>query len=216
MIAGAADQVVQAGALPAEDENAVAGEVELVVIGCATLVETDNPEILALELFKGADEIDDAGNAEMLGCAGTGFDGNGAEGCGTALGKNDAVDACSVGYAEKCAQSLRVFHAVQREQEPGCAGSGGGVGRKQVFNGKRLLPVNVCYDTLMGNVLGGQGELLARLLADTNAMLAAERNELFETGIVAFSGDEDVVKAAASGLESFFHRMQAVENFHEG
>jgi hypothetical protein len=47
-------------------------------------------------------------------------------------------------------------------------------------------------------------------------VLAAERNELFEAGIVAFSGDEDVVKAATPGLESFFHRMQPVENFHEG
>jgi hypothetical protein len=25
-----------------------------------------------------------------------------------------------------------------------------------------------------------------------------------------------VVKPATSGLESFFHRMQAVKNFHEG
>jgi hypothetical protein len=25
-----------------------------------------------------------------------------------------------------------------------------------------------------------------------------------------------VVKAATSGLQSFFHRMQSVENFHEG
>jgi hypothetical protein len=47
-------------------------------------------------------------------------------------------------------------------------------------------------------------------------VLAAERNELLEAGIVAFGGDKDVVKAATPGLESFFHRMQAVENFHEG
>ena len=45
MVAGAADEVVQARALAAEDENAVAGQVELVVVGCAALVETDDPEI---------------------------------------------------------------------------------------------------------------------------------------------------------------------------
>jgi len=33
---------------------------------------------------------------------------------------------------------------------------------------------------------------------------------------VALGGDQDVVKAATSGLQSFFHRMQSVENFHEG
>jgi hypothetical protein len=35
-----------------------------------------------------------------------------------------------------------------------------------------------------------------------------------KTFVVALARDEDVVKAAAAGLESFRHRMQAVENFH--
>jgi hypothetical protein len=157
MIAGAANEIVQPCALAAENENAVAGEVELVVVGCAALVETDDPEILALEFFKGANEIDHAGNAEVLGCAGTGFDGDGAEGRGAALGKYDAVDACSVGYPEERAEVLRVFHAVKCEQEPGCTGGGRGIGRKQVLNGKRLLPVNVRDNSLVGDVLSGQG-----------------------------------------------------------
>jgi hypothetical protein len=156
MIAGAANEIVQACALAAKDENAVAGEVELVVIGGAALVETDDPEILALELFQGADKIDDAGDAQMFGGSGAGLHGDGAEGRSTALGKNNAVDACSVGYAEKRAQILWVFHAVQSEQEPGCAGGGGGVGRKQVLNRERLLPMNVCDNSLMRNILGGE------------------------------------------------------------
>ncbi len=49
MVAGAADEVVKACAFPAKDEDAVAGEVETVVVGrSAALVQTDNPEILAL------------------------------------------------------------------------------------------------------------------------------------------------------------------------
>ena len=32
--------------------------------------------------------------------------------------------------------------------------------------------------------------------------------------VVALAGDENVVEAAAAGLESFGDRMQAVENFH--
>jgi hypothetical protein len=31
---------------------------------------------------------------------------------------------------------------------------------------------------------------------------------------VAFASDEDVIEAAAAGLDSFRDRMQAVENFH--
>jgi hypothetical protein len=71
-------------------------------------------------------------------------------------------------------------------------------------------------DTLMRDVFGNKCELLTRLLTDTDAKLAAESDELFDSGIVALGGDQDVVKAATSGLQSFFHRMQSVENFHEG
>ena len=56
--------------------------------------------------------------------------------------------------------------------------------------------------------------MLARLLEDADAGLAALGDEPFEAGVVALAGDEHVVKAALAGLESFFHRMQAVENFH--
>ncbi len=67
----------------------------------------------------------------------------------------------------------------------------------------------------MGGCLGGEGELLARFLADANAGLAALGDEAVKTFIVALARDEHVVKAAAAGLESFRDRMQAVENFHE-
>ncbi len=99
VVAGAADEIVEAGALATEDEDATAGEVELVVVGGATLVEADDPEIAFFELFEGADEVDDAGDAEVFGSAGAGFDGGWAERSGTALGEDDAVDACAVGNA---------------------------------------------------------------------------------------------------------------------
>ena len=78
MVAGAADEVVEAGAFATEDEDAVAGEVELVVVGLAALVETDDPDVALLEVFEGAHEVDDAGNAEVLGGAGACLDGDGA------------------------------------------------------------------------------------------------------------------------------------------
>lgn len=48
MIAGAPDQIVKTFAFASEDEDAVAGEIELVVILLATFVEADDPEILLL------------------------------------------------------------------------------------------------------------------------------------------------------------------------
>ena len=43
VVTGFSDEVMEAGAFAAEHENAVAGEVELVVVGLAALVETDDP-----------------------------------------------------------------------------------------------------------------------------------------------------------------------------
>jgi hypothetical protein len=58
--------------------------------------------------------------------------------------------------------------------------------------------------------------LLASFLAYADAGLAAEVDEALKAVVLALSGDEDVVKPALSGLEGFFHRMQAIENFHIG
>ncbi len=55
-----------------------------------------------------------------------------------------------------------------------------------------------------------------RFLTDTDAGLAALSHQLLEAGIVALLSYQNMVKAAASGLEGFLHRMQAVQNFHEG
>jgi hypothetical protein len=112
VVTGAADEVVEARAFAAKDEDAVAGEVELVVVGRAALVETDDPEVLALEFFEGADEIDDTSDAQVFGCAGAGLDGGGTEWGGTALGENDAVDAGTVGDTQQSAEVLRIFDAV--------------------------------------------------------------------------------------------------------
>ncbi len=117
MVAGAADEIVKACAFATENDDEIAGEIELVVVGRAAFIETDDPEIVALEIFKSADEVDDAGDAEMLGRAGAGFDGRGAEGSGTALGEEDAVDTGAIGNAKKSAEVLRVFDAVKGEDE---------------------------------------------------------------------------------------------------
>ena len=187
VVAGAADQIVEAGAFAAEDEDAVAGEVELVVVGRSAFVEADDPEILALELFEGADEVDDAGDAEVLGCAGAGLDGHGAQGRGAALGEDDAVDAGAVGYAEKSAEILRIFDAVESEEEAGSLAL-------QLDEGpKRSSMVRNSWGRTRATTpwwVGGSGELrelLAGFLADADAGLAAVGDEALEAVIVSRS-----------------------------
>jgi hypothetical protein len=209
---------VEACAFAAENEDAVAGEVELVVVDLAALIETDDPDVLALEVFEGADEVDDAGDAEVLGCAGTGFYGDRAEGGGTAFGEDDAIDACAVGYAEQSAKILGVFYAVKREEQ---TAGGGWMGRgEEVFDGEELLRANQRDYALMGGGLGHLRQLLAGVLADADAGLATGGDEAVKAQILtllqALTGYHHLVEAAAAGLQGFFNRVHAVENFHEG
>jgi hypothetical protein len=152
----------------------------------------------------------------VLGCAGAGFDGHGAERGGAALGEDDAIDAGAVGYAEERAEILRVFDTVEGEKETGRTGFRVGIGLEEVFDRERLLRANESDNSLMGWGLGQLSQVLARFLADADAGFTALGDQLLQPGIVALAGHQHVVKAAASGLESLFHRMHPVENFHEG
>ncbi len=197
--------------LAAEDEDAVAGEIEAVVVGCAALVESDDPEIALLELFKGADEVDDAGDAEVFGGSCAGLDRYRAQGRGAALGEDDAVDACAVSHAKERAEILRVFDAVEGEDEA----TGPGLdGLEDVLDGERLLRVDEGDDTLVCDGAGELGELLAGLLTDADAGLAAGEDEAREAVVLALAGDDDVIEAAAAGAKGFLDRMNTVENFH--
>ena len=213
MVAGAADEIVETGALAAEDNDEVAGEVKAVIVGLAAFVEPDDPEVAALEIFKGADEVDDAGDAEVLRGAGAGFDGHGTERCGTALGEEDAVNAGAIGDAEERAEVLRIFDAVEGEDKARRVGVGCR-GREEVFKGEKLLRPDESDDALVGGSFRGNGEVFAGLLEDTYAGLAALGDEAFETGVAALAGDKYVIEAALPGLEGFLDRVQAVENIH--
>ncbi len=147
----------------------------------------------------------------MLGCAGAGLDGDGAERGRATFGKDDAVDSGSVGYTQKSAQVLRVFNAVEGEEQ---ARGIGLLRREEVFDGEKLLRADQGHNALVSGSLGELGQLLARFLANADAESAAESDEAGDAGIFTLAGHENVIKAAASGLKGFFDRMQPVENFH--
>jgi hypothetical protein len=218
VVAGAADKIMETGPLAAEDEDAVAGEVETVVVGLAALVEANDPQILALEVFKSADEVDDAGDAEMLSGAGAGLDGDRAEGRGATFGEHDSIDSSTVGHAQQGTEVLRVLNSIEsQEQTRRARRSWEGWERVvEVFNGERFLGTDQGNDTLVGGGRGELGKLLAGLRADANARLTTGFHEAGEAVIVALARHYHLVKAPATGLEGLLDRMQAVENFHEG
>jgi hypothetical protein len=214
MIAGAADKIVQTCSLAAENDDEIAREIELVVVGGSTFVETDDPKIVVLKVFEGAHQVDDTRDAKVLGCAGAGFDGRGREGCGTTLGKDNAVDARAVGNAKQCAKVLRIFNAIERENEAGRGGPGG-IGSEEILDGEELLRTDQCDNALMRGSLGGKRKLLPSIQADTDARLAALLDEALKTIVKALTRNEDVIKVTAAGFESFLDRVQAVEDFHK-
>ena len=180
VVAGAAYKIVEAGAFAAQHEDAVAGEVELVVVGGAAFVEADDPEILLLQVFKGTNQVDDARDAEVFCGAGAGFDGDRAEGRGTAFGENHAIDPGAVGDAEQSAQILGILDAIECQQQAGSGGSGRGV--EEVFDGEKFLRADHGHDALVGGGAGQLRELLAGFLADADAGFAARGNEAEEAG----------------------------------
>ncbi|MFZ0395507.1 MAG: hypothetical protein WAL73_16745, partial [Terracidiphilus sp.] len=85
---------------------------------------------------------------------------------------------------------------------------------EEVFDGEEFLGVDEGDDALVGGGSGELGELLARLLEDANAGLAALGGEALEAGVLmrfeSLAGEEDVIETAAAGAKSFFDRMDAV------
>ena len=106
---------MQTGAFAAKNENAVTGEVELVVVGCAALVESNNPEAPPFELFQSADKVHNARNAKMFGSSCTCFYRRGAQRRRTALGEDDTINPGAIGDAQQGAEVLRIFDAIESQ-----------------------------------------------------------------------------------------------------
>jgi hypothetical protein len=216
VIAGAANEIVQAGSFASEDNYGIGREVVAVVILGAALVEADDPEIALFEGFQSADEVDNASEAEMLGGSGGGFDGDGAERSRAALGEENAIDTGAFGRPQEGTEVLRIFDAVEGENEAG-GGAFAGAG-EQIFEGEEVPFADDGEDALVGGGLGESGEGVARLGADIDAGFAAQGGNGGEAGVLtaaeALGGEADVVEAASAGAQRFFDGMKAVEDLH--
>jgi hypothetical protein len=135
VVAGFFDEIVETGTFASEDENAIGFEVEVGVVGGAALVEAKDPDVLLLHLLQRADEIGDAGDADVLGGSGGGLGYGAGDGRGTTLGNDDAVYTCAVRGAEESSEVVGIFDAVEGEEEAVLAVLFGG---EEVFDGEEF------------------------------------------------------------------------------
>src|ERR1035441_2286105 len=120
---------------------------------------------MALEVFEGADQVDDAGDAQGVRSTTAGLDGDRAERRCASLGENHAIDTRAVRYTQQGAEVLRVFDAIEGEEETGRASGGSGEGcwrLKQVFDGKKFLGAHHGDHALVRGGTGKVSQLVAR------------------------------------------------------
>lgn len=211
MVAGAPDEIVQSSAFAAKHKNTVTGQIEAVVVGFSALVETDNPDVLLLQFFKSANEIDNPRYAKMFDCAGTGFHGHGTQWRGAAFRHDNAIDTCTIGHAKQRSQVLRVFDTIESQQQTRPCG----IGRfEKVLDREHVFGMNIGHHALVRVRAGNLRQVLARFLADTNASITAIRHKAREAVVVALGGNQNVIEAALTGSQGFGDRVNAVEDFH--
>ena len=166
-----------------------------------------------LHLLERADEISDAGNADVFGGSGGGFGDGGGDGGRAALGDDDAVDASSVGGAEEGPEVVRVFDAIEGKKKAVMAVGGGG---EEVFDGEEFALADDGENALVGVGAGEAGELVAWFEGDTDAGGAAEVDEALEAvvkfapGVTSLAGDADVFELACAGADGLLDGVEAV------
>jgi hypothetical protein len=211
VVAGLFDKIVETGAFASEDEDAVGFEVEVGVVGGAAFVEAEDPDVFLLHLLEGADEVGDAGDADVLGGSGGGLGYGSGDGSRAALGEDDTVDSGTVGGAEESAEIVGVFDSVEGKEEAMLAVFFGG---EEIFDGEELAFADDGEDALVGVGAGETCELVTRLDGDADASGAAEIDEALEAFVSTFAGDADVIELAGTGADGLLDGMEAVQNFH--
>lgn len=194
VVAGMADQLVQTSAFASEDDYGIGREVAAVVILGAALVEANDPEVVGLEGFEGADKVDHAREAEMLGGSGGGLNGGGGKGGGAALGEEDAIDAGGFGGTQQRAEILWILNAVEGEEKAGI------LTVEEVFDVEEVAFPDDGDDALVGRGSGETGEGIARLGTGPDAGGAAEGGDSGKAGVMsgaeALLSEANVIEAA--------------------
>ena len=129
---------------------------------------------------------------------------------GAALGNDDAVGARAIGGANQRAQVMRIFDAVEHNDEAVFAAM---LFEQGVDIGVLLARGDRNY-ALMGVGVGQAIKLLARQEAHLDAAGAAIIDQALHPFVVPLARDANVLEAAGARFQRFANRMNPVENDH--
>ncbi len=97
---------------------------------------------------------------------------------GTTLGQNDTVDAGAIGSAQESSEVVRIFDAVEGEEE--AVGTGFSTGGEEVLDSEEGALTDKGENALVGVGMGHTGELVAGLKCDADVGGAAEFGEALQ------------------------------------
>ncbi len=209
-VAGLAHQVVQAVSFGAQYQRAIHVVVDFVVEAVAALVESHGPDIFLLELFNRAVDVGDLGHRHVLRRTCRRLRHRRIHSHGAALGNDDAIHTGGIGRAQNRAQVVRIFHAVEHDQERPLTTAF----LQQVFDVGIFLRRSNCDHSL---VVAGRREAIqvrTRNGAHRHAQRAALADDLVHALIVAFARHADVLEGTSAGLQRFQNGVDAVNDGH--
>lgn len=206
---------MKAGTFAAQDKADVLAKIEVGVIGCAALVQTNDPDVLLLHGFEGARDVNNLGDADVLAGACRGFGRDWGKWRRSTLGKDYAVDAGAVCGTEECTEIVGVLYPVEGEKKPVAGRAGRGL--EQIFEGEELALAQEGDDALVSVGAAVTSELIAWLGGDANAFGTGKGENRIEAWIATcfpLAGHTDVIQRARTGSEGLLNRVQAVQNIH--
>jgi hypothetical protein len=143
-----------------------------------------------LHLLECANQVGNAGDANVLGGSGGGFGYGCGDGGGAAFGEEDTIDAGTVGGSEQGSEIVGVFDAVESKEEPVVSGFGWS---QKILDSEELTLANNGQHALVGIGAGKAGELIPGFEGDADAGFAAEIDEPFEAFVPTLASHADMV-----------------------
>src|ERR1019366_3741317 len=138
------------------------------------------------------------------------LNGRARQSSGATLRDDDAVRAGCVGSANERAQVVRIFHAIEHNQETVLTVAL----LEQGVNVRVLFAAGDRYNALMSVGVGGAIELLARQEAHLHTAGAAVVNQALHPLVMPLACNADVFKAARARFQRLANRMDTVDDDH--
>jgi hypothetical protein len=167
--------------------------------------------MLLLHLLECANQVGDAGDADVLGGPSGGFGYGCSDRGGSPFGEKDAIDSSAVSGSQQGPEIVGVFDAVESEEEPVPAGFGWS---QKVLDSEELTLADDSQHALVGIGSGEAGKLVPGFEGDADTGSTAEVDEPFEAVVPAVASHADMVELPGTGADGLLDWVEAVENFH--